>query len=166
MAAQPSLITPTTPLPATTAASSGRAVAARQCLAGGLDCRIARRPLRYLPQRHRRGSLRTGPAPVAGLAVLGGNDLDASSLASLRIEVTGSDAYFFSDRHDVAAPEAHLLNASLSGQWREWRWAVGRNLTNKTTFVRGFGTFGNDPRKEYETNPTDSSANPVSWGSR
>ena len=77
-----------------------------------------------------------------------------STLASLRIEVTGSDAYFFSDRHDVAAPEAHLLNASLSGQWRQWRWVLwGRNLTNKTTFVRGFGTFGNDPRKEYVTEP-------------
>ncbi|MEK9792328.1 MAG: hypothetical protein VW317_06440, partial [Halieaceae bacterium] len=38
--------------------------------------------------------------------------------------------------------------------WRQWRWVLwGRNLTNKTTFVRGFGTFGNDPRKEYVTEP-------------
>ena len=78
----------------------------------------------------------------------------ASALASVQIEVAGSDAYFFSDRHDVRAPETHQLNASLSGQWRRWRWTLwGRNLTDETTFVRGFGTFGNDPRKEYALEP-------------
>ncbi|MGB2419933.1 MAG: TonB-dependent receptor domain-containing protein, partial [Luminiphilus sp.] len=77
-----------------------------------------------------------------------------SALASVQIEVAGSDAYFFSDRHDVRAPETHQLNASLSGQWRRWRWTLwGRNLTDETTFVRGFGTFGNDPRKEYALEP-------------
>jgi iron complex outermembrane recepter protein len=70
------------------------------------------------------------------------------------VDFTGSDSYFFSDRHDVRAPETHLLNASLSGDWGDWRWTLwGRNLTNETTFVRGFGTFGNDPRKEYVLEP-------------
>jgi len=78
----------------------------------------------------------------------------ASALASLQLEVAGSDSYFFSDRHDVRAPETHQLNASLSGQWQRWRWTLwGRNLTDETTFVRGFGTFGNDPRKEYALEP-------------
>ena len=78
----------------------------------------------------------------------------ASALASLQLEVAGSDSYFFSDRHDVRAPETHQLNASLSGQWRRWRWTLwGRNITDQTTFVRGFGTFGNDPRKEYALEP-------------
>jgi len=78
----------------------------------------------------------------------------ASALASLQFEVAGSDSYFFSDRHDVRAPETHQLNASLSGQWRRWRWTLwGRNITDETTFVRGFGTFGNDPRKEYALEP-------------
>jgi outer membrane receptor protein involved in Fe transport len=78
----------------------------------------------------------------------------ASTLASVQLEVAGSDSYFFSDRHDVRAPETHQLNASLSGQWRRWRWTLwGRNLTDETTFVRGFGTFGNDPRKEYALEP-------------
>ncbi len=78
----------------------------------------------------------------------------ASALASVQIEVAGSDAYFFSDRHDVRAPETHQLNASLSGQWQRWRWTLwGRNLTDEPTFVRGFGTFGNDPRKEYALEP-------------
>ena len=78
----------------------------------------------------------------------------AFALAAVQLEVTGSDGYFFSDRHDVRAPEAHQLNASLSGHWRRWRWTLwGRNLTDETTFVRGFGAFGNDPRKEYALEP-------------
>lgn len=77
-----------------------------------------------------------------------------SDLAAIKIEVTGSDSYFFSDRHNVRAPEAHRLNASLSGGRGNWRWTLwGRNLTNETTFTRGFGTFGNDPRKEYALEP-------------
>ena len=77
-----------------------------------------------------------------------------SQRVDVQLEIAGSDAYFFSDRHDVRAPEAHQLNGSLSGIWRRWRWSLwGRNLTNETTFVRGFGTFGNDPRKEYVTEP-------------
>ena len=68
--------------------------------------------------------------------------------------MAGSDGYFFSDRHDVRAPETHQLNGSLSGTWQQWRWMLwGRNLTDDTIFVRGFGTFGNDPRKEYVTEP-------------
>jgi outer membrane receptor protein involved in Fe transport len=78
----------------------------------------------------------------------------ASALASVQLEVAGSDSYFFSDRHDVRAPETHQLNASVSGQWQRWRWILwGRNLTDETTLVRGFGTFGNDPRKEYALEP-------------
>ena len=78
----------------------------------------------------------------------------ASALASVQLEVAGSDSYFFSDRHDVRAPETHQLNASVSGQWQRWRWTLwGRNLTDETTLVRGFGTFGNDPRKEYALEP-------------
>jgi outer membrane receptor protein involved in Fe transport len=78
----------------------------------------------------------------------------ASELVSAQIEVAGSDAYFFSDRHDVRAPETHQLNASVSGRWHRWSWTLwGRNLTDETTFVRGFGTFGNDPRKEYALEP-------------
>ena len=69
---------------------------------------------------------------------------------SLHVEAVGSDDYFFSDRHTVQAPTSHQLNASLSGEFRSWQWTLwARNLTDRTTFTRGFGTFGNDPRKEY-----------------
>jgi len=77
-----------------------------------------------------------------------------SALFSTRVEMVGHDAYFFSDRHDVRSVETHQLNASVSGDWGQWRWTLwGRNLTDDTTFVRGFGTFGNDPRKEYALEP-------------
>jgi outer membrane receptor protein involved in Fe transport len=70
------------------------------------------------------------------------------------VEATGSDSYFFSDRHSLRSPERHLLNANI--EWRGDRVTIrlwGRNLTDRTTFVRGFGTFGNDPRKFYELEP-------------
>ena len=77
-----------------------------------------------------------------------------SALFSTRVEIVGHDAYFFSDRHDVRSVETHQLNASVFGEWGQWRWTLwGRNLTDDTTFVRGFGTFGNDPRKEYALEP-------------
>jgi len=69
-------------------------------------------------------------------------------------DVTGSDSYFFSDRHRVRAPTSHRVNASITGRFGAWQWTLwGRNLTDEKTFVRGFGTFGNDPRKEYAVEP-------------
>jgi len=69
---------------------------------------------------------------------------------SLHLEAVGSDDYFFSDRHTVQARETHQINANLSGELGSWQWTLwARNLTDSTTFTRGFGTFGNDPRKEY-----------------
>ena len=31
--------------------------------------------------------------------------------------------------------------------------SIGKNLANDKTIIRGFGGFGNDPRKYYETEP-------------
>ena len=71
-----------------------------------------------------------------------------------RLELTGLDDYYFSDRHDVSSAESHIVNASLSGADDRWRWTLwARNLTDETTFTRGFGTFGNDPRKQYQVEP-------------
>ncbi len=71
-----------------------------------------------------------------------------------RIELTGRDDYFLSDRHAVRSPQATLLNAYAD--WTKDDWTVAfwaRNLTDEETVTRGFGTFGNDPRKEYITEP-------------
>jgi iron complex outermembrane receptor protein len=70
------------------------------------------------------------------------------------IELTGKDRYFFSDRHFVSSQTRHLINAHVI--WHAHHWSAklwARNLTDETYFVRGFGTFGNDPRKEYVTEP-------------
>lgn len=77
-----------------------------------------------------------------------------STNLSASLEATGRDAFFLSDRHEEMSPSARLLNAYIA--WQRGAWAVtfwGRNLQDKTTVTRGFGTFGNDPRKEYALEP-------------
>lgn len=71
-------------------------------------------------------------------------------LADLQWE--GRDAFFFSDRHDERSTNFSLLHARISYQAENWELAIwGRNLTDEDYFVRGFGSFGNDPRKGYIT---------------
>ena len=78
----------------------------------------------------------------------------ATTNLDLGAEFTGMDSYFFSDRHDTRSPSRQLINAHIGWQQVNWRLVVwGRNLGNETYFVRGFGSFGNDPRKEYAVEP-------------
>ena len=79
-------------------------------------------------------------------------NLSANLTTSL--EATGRDTFFLSDRHEVTSPSARLINANIA--WQRGAWTVtlwGRNLQDKTTVTRGFGTFGNDPRKDYALEP-------------
>ena len=72
----------------------------------------------------------------------------------LRADVEGKDEYFFSDRHEVMAPSLDLLSMRIGYSAHNWELALwGRNLTDEDYFVRGFGSFGNDPRKEYALEP-------------
>lgn len=71
-----------------------------------------------------------------------------------RVSLDGRNGFFFSDRHDLRATSRHLLGARIG--WRRGGlsaslWA--RNLTDRDYTIRGFGTFGNDPRKGYEVEP-------------
>ncbi|MGV0035793.1 MAG: TonB-dependent receptor [Candidatus Azotimanducaceae bacterium WSBS_2022_MAG_OTU7] len=71
-----------------------------------------------------------------------------------RVSADGKDDFFFSDRHSVKSKRYTLYNASIgfeSEQWKVTLW--GRNLTDKDYYVRGFGSFGNDPRNFYVTEP-------------
>ncbi|NQY03101.1 MAG: TonB-dependent receptor [Halieaceae bacterium] len=71
-----------------------------------------------------------------------------------RVDLEGKDEFFFSDRHDVKSPSQDLVHARLG--WENAHWSValwGRNLTDEDYFARGFGSFGNDPRKGYITEP-------------
>lgn len=79
---------------------------------------------------------------------------DFSANLSASLEATGRAAFFLSDRHEVTSPSARLINANIA--WQHGAWVVtlwGRNLQDKTTVTRGFGTFGNDPRKDYALEP-------------
>ncbi len=72
----------------------------------------------------------------------------------LRVELEGKDAFYFSDRHDERSGSYALLGASIGIDTDQWQLALwGRNLTDEDYEVRGFGSFGNDPRKGYATEP-------------
>ena len=71
-----------------------------------------------------------------------------------RLELEGKDDYYFSDRHNVKAPAYELVHLRLGYQAQDWSAALWvRNLTDEEYYVRGFGSFGNDPRKEYVLEP-------------
>ena len=80
-------------------------------------------------------------------------------------EWTGMDSYFFSDRHDTRSPSRQLLNGRL--EWRRGVWHIslwGRNLLDETYYTRGFGSFGNDPRKAYAVEPYYQFGEPRTYG--
>ncbi|UTF59253.1 TonB-dependent receptor [Gilvimarinus sp. DA14] len=71
-----------------------------------------------------------------------------------QLEVEGKDSFYFSSRHEAQADAYELLNARLGYTAAHWELALwGRNLTDEDTQTRGFGAFGNDPRKGYATEP-------------
>jgi outer membrane receptor protein involved in Fe transport len=83
-----------------------------------------------------------------------GGRLDLGRGFYLRLDLEGKDDFFFSDRHDVTAPAYDLVHARLGYDLGRWSLALwGRNLTDEDYAVRGFGSFGNDPRKEYAVEP-------------
>ena len=71
-----------------------------------------------------------------------------------RMDFEGKDKYYFSDRHEVTAPAVDLLHMRIGYDASHWSVALwARNLTDEDYFVRGFGGFGNDPRKQYAVEP-------------
>ncbi len=82
-----------------------------------------------------------------------------------RVDFEGKDSFYFSDRHDLQAPAADLLHARLGYTAERWSLALwARNLTDEDYFVRGFGTFGNDPRKGYAQEPYYQYGDPRQFG--
>ena len=72
----------------------------------------------------------------------------------INLSADGKDEFYFSDRHAVKSDSYVLYNASLgyrSSNWTAFAW--GRNLTDEDYYTRAFGSFGNDPRKDYITEP-------------
>jgi iron complex outermembrane receptor protein len=67
------------------------------------------------------------------------------------VSVEAKDRFYFSDRHNAMSDAYVLFNAQLGYRLDDWSVRVwGRNLTNEDVYVRGFGSFGNDPRTGYE----------------
>jgi len=81
------------------------------------------------------------------------------------VELTAMDSYLFSDRHLARSPARQIVNAHLDWHWDSWRISLwGRNLSNETYYTRGFGSFGNDPRKGYILEPYYQYGEPRTYG--
>ncbi|MCW8924840.1 MAG: TonB-dependent receptor [Xanthomonadales bacterium] len=69
-----------------------------------------------------------------------------------QLDIEGKDEAYASANHDEKLRRYKLLNIRLAYQTGPWRFAIwGRNLGDEDVQTRGFGGFGNDPRKFYAT---------------
>ena len=83
-----------------------------------------------------------------------GASVQLSDNLALTVDVEGKDEFFLSSRHSAETQAYELVNANMvydAGDWELSLW--GRNLTDEDVIVRGFGSFGNDPRNGYITEP-------------
>lgn len=72
----------------------------------------------------------------------------------VNVSMDGKDEFYFSDRHTVKSDSYTLYNTSMGYSADRWKLTLwGRNLTDEDVYVRAFGSFGNDPRKFYVTEP-------------
>jgi len=71
-----------------------------------------------------------------------------------RVEMNAKDEFYLSDRHDAQTDSYTLFNARIGYRQDNWELALwANNLTDEDYIVRGFGSFGNDPRNGYITEP-------------
>ena len=62
-----------------------------------------------------------------------------------RVDVSGKDAFYFSNSHNERSDSYELMHAKAGYRWDRWQLtAWGRNLTDEEYAVRGF-LFGNEP---------------------
>ena len=81
-----------------------------------------------------------------------GTTLQLNQNLALTLDVEGKDEFYLSSSHNEQTESYELLNANLTYSIEGWQLSLwGRNLTDEDIIVRGFGGFGNDPRKFYET---------------
>ncbi len=94
-----------------------------------------------------------------------GIDYRFSNEWRLNIRAEGKDEYFFSNRHGVKAPSLNMAHARLVFERHPWNIGIWiRNMTDEETFVRGFGSFGNNPLKEYVVEPYYQRGSPRTFG--
>jgi iron complex outermembrane receptor protein len=69
-----------------------------------------------------------------------------------QVDIEGKGSAYASANHNEKLGGYTLLNMRLAYEAEHWSVGVwGRNLTDQDVQTRGFGGFGNDPRKLYET---------------
>ncbi len=69
-----------------------------------------------------------------------------------QVDIEGKSSAYASANHNEKLSGYTLLNMRLAYETKRWSLALwGRNLADKDVQTRGFGGFGNDPRKLYET---------------
>ena len=79
----------------------------------------------------------------------------------INFNVESKDKFYFSDRHSAQSDSYTLLNFLIGYKLDSWEINVfGKNLTDEDYATRGFGSFGNDPRKFFVTEPYDQYASP------
>ncbi len=73
---------------------------------------------------------------------------------SWTVDIEGKNKFKLSTRHEEQSKAYTLIHTALHYRTEHWDLALwGRNLGNKNIIERGFGSFGNDPRKFYATEP-------------
>jgi len=83
-----------------------------------------------------------------------GTDYFISNQWSINLEVESKNDFYFSDRHDQQSKAYQLINLRLIYQQDDWRLQFyANNITDREVQTRAFGSFGNDPRNFYTTEP-------------
>ena len=83
-----------------------------------------------------------------------GSTVQLTNNLAFSLDIEGKDEFFLSSRHSAQTQAYELLNANMTYRVGDWELSLwGRNLTDTDIIVRGFGSFGNDPRKGYVTEP-------------
>ena len=81
-----------------------------------------------------------------------GGSYQVNDSLSVSVDVEGKDKFYLSSSHNEQTQSYELVNVRLNYELGGWDMSIwGRNLTDKDVIVRGFGGFGNDPRKFYAT---------------
>ena len=83
-----------------------------------------------------------------------GTDIYLTNNITVGIELEGKEEFSLSPRHNAKSNRYELLNSHLNYRFGKWSFSLwGRNLNDRDVIVRGFGAFGNDPRKNYAVEP-------------
>ena len=96
-----------------------------------------------------------------------GSSIQVTQNLSWTIDIEGKDSFYLSSSHDEQSSSYELFNTNLTYRIERWTLSIwGRNLSNKDVIVRGFGGFGNDPRKYYAVEPYYQFGEPRTFGLR